>query len=412
MLTTTPPGRAAFPHARLRNDTRITAANALARTLKRWSLRNLCETKSFSLEINGEGHAALVDSEAGEDIRHPRAGYYYESSLIGSRVMPQRRKACKAARAGTCSLSVLSVSPKLRSSLMIDVSICMVSLDSRGVIAPCLDSIGASDRSVEYEIIDVDNGSTDGTCEWLAKNHPGVRLIRNDKNVGFTRATNQAIGVSSGRLILWLNTDTILRSDSLKKLVNFIDSNPKAGIVGPRLLNADGSFQPQCRRGMPTPWASLAYMLRLQRLWPRSEAANAYLLSHLSVDVSARVTAVSGACLLARREVWEEIGPLDEEIFGFGEDLDWCVRASNAGWEVWYEPASEVIHLKGQGGAHSKPFHKIWGIHQAMWVFYRKHLRHKYPAVFGAVVWLGIAGKLAATTAGTWVRRNVFPNNS
>jgi GT2 family glycosyltransferase len=294
-----------------------------------------------------------------------------------------------------------------RPSLMVDVSICTVSLNCRQVFADCLKSLQAADPSLTWEVINVDNASTDDTCEWLARDYPGLRVIRNDRNVGFSRATNQAIAAGSGRLILWLNTDTVLRQDSLRKLVDFLDTHPRVGIVGPKLLNADGSFQPQCRRGLPTPLASLAYLLGLHRLFPRWRAATGYLLSHLPADAATRVDAVSGACLLARREVWDAIGPLDEGIFGFGEDIDWCVRASQAGWEVWYYPASEIIHLKGQGGAHAKPYHKVWGIHQAMWVFYRKHLRMRYPRPFGILVWAGIATSLTVSAAIVWVRRRV-----
>lgn len=291
---------------------------------------------------------------------------------------------------------------------MVDVSICMVSLNCRKVIGPCLQSIAASDGSLTYEIIDVDNGSTDGTYEELLRSHPKVTLIRNNRNVGFTRATNQAIEVSGGGYILWLNTDTVLRRDTLRKLVDFLDTNPRAGIVGPRILNEDGSFQPQCRRGMPTPRASIAYFLRLGKLFPRSRAANAYLLSYLPIDETTRVTAVSGACLLARRKVLDDIGPLDEQIFGFGEDLDWCVRATKAGWAVWYYPATEILHLKGQGGAHSKPYHKIWGMHQAMWIFFGKHLATDYSGAVNVLVRTGIALSLGASITMAWVRRTIL----
>jgi GT2 family glycosyltransferase len=288
---------------------------------------------------------------------------------------------------------------------VVDVSICMVSLNAWSVLTDCLASIYASDPSVTYEIIVVDNGSTDDTKRLIAQHHPDVVFVANKQNIGFTRATNQAIGMSSGRYILWLNTDTILRYDTLRKLVSFLDDNPRVGVVGPKVLNADGSFQPQCRRGMPTPLSSLSYMIGLPAILPNSRLANGYLLSHLPNDREIQVAGVSGACLLARRALWEDIGPLDERIFGFGEDLDWCVRAAAKGWGVYYTPSAELTHLKGQGGAHSKPYHKIWGIHQAMWIFYTKHLASQYPGIVNGLVRTGIGLSLTGAIVRTALTR-------
>lgn len=290
---------------------------------------------------------------------------------------------------------------------MVDVSICMVSLNCWAVIQDCLDSLRASQPPVSYEVIVVDNASTDGTPDLIAEHYPEVRLVRNSGNVGFTKATNQGIVLSSGRYLLWLNTDTILRPDSLAEMCRFLDTHPRAGIVGPKVLNLDGSFQPQCKRGLPTPAASLCYILKLDRLLPNSRVAGQYLLTYLPVDQANQVAAVSGCCLLARREVWDAIGPLDEQIFAFGEDIDWCVRAQHAGWEVWYYPGSVITHLKGQGGVHAKPYHKAWGMHQGMWVFYRNHLMAHYSWLTTGIVWVSIWSKLALTTIAIWLRRKL-----
>jgi GT2 family glycosyltransferase len=285
-----------------------------------------------------------------------------------------------------------------------DISICMVSLDCRDVLRNCLDSLSASLFPLTYEIIIVDNASTDGTLSELETyNFPQLLLLKNDKNVGFTKATNQAIEMSSGKYLLWLNTDTILSPDALRLLWQYLEENPEIGIAGPKVLNRDGTFQPQCRRGLPTPWASLAYFLRLDRIWPEHAAIGQYLLTYLPIDKTCQVTAVSGCCLMARREVWESIGPLDEEIFAFGEDLDWCVQARQAGWEVWYYPQSVIVHLKGLGGVHTKPYHKSWGMHKGMWVFYRKHLISKSPWIITVFVCLGIVTSLIFSIISIWL---------
>lgn len=291
---------------------------------------------------------------------------------------------------------------------MIDISICMVSLNCWHVLKNCLDSLPQDESAFTYEVIIVDNASTDGTPDLIRQHFPDVHLIRNTYNAGFTRATNQGIEQSTGRYILWLNTDTILRPDSLQQLLQYMEEHPEVGIAGPKVLNPDGSFQPQCKRGMPTPLASLCYMLRLHQRWPNNPRIGQYLLTHLSPNRSHQVDAVSGCCLMARREVWNTIGPLDERIFAFGEDIDWCVRAHKAGWEIWYYPKSVITHLKGQGGVHAKPYHKAWGMHQGMWVFYRKHLMANYIWGVTLLVWLGVWSKLALTSVYIWFRRNVW----
>lgn len=292
---------------------------------------------------------------------------------------------------------------------MVDISICMVSLNCWAVLEDCLESLRDSRPAVSYEVIIVDNASTDGTPALIERHFPEVRLIRNHYNAGFTKATNQGIQQSSGRYILWLNTDTILRPGSLDTLHDFMEEHPEVGIAGPKVLNPDGSFQPQCKRGLPTPLASLSYMLGLHKLWPQNPQLGQYLLTHLPVDRASEVDAVSGCCLMARREVWDAIGPLDEQIFAFGEDIDWCVRAKRAGWQVWYYPASVIVHLKGQGGVHAKPYHKVWGMHHGMWIFYRKHLMTNYAWPITGLVWLGVWSKCILSSAAIWLRRTLRP---
>jgi GT2 family glycosyltransferase len=287
------------------------------------------------------------------------------------------------------------------------LSICMVSLNCRRVVEDCLVSLRKS-RFSDFEILCADNGSVDGTLEYL-RAQPDVKLIENGWNAGFTKGTNQGIAAGSGEYVLWLNTDTVLPEDALGKLIEFMEAHPRAAVAGPKVLNADGSFQPQCKRGVPTPFASLCYALGLDRIWPRNRSVSRYLLRSISEDDTSIVDAVSGCCLMTRRPAVHEVGPLDEEMFGFGEDIDWCVRATKAGWEVWYYPGSVITHLKGQGGAHSKPYRKIRAMHHCMWLFYKKHLRPTRPAPVTAMVALGIGASFVLQTAVTWTRRTLSP---
>lgn len=291
---------------------------------------------------------------------------------------------------------------------MVDISICMVTLNCWDVLHTCLDSIQCSEMDLTYEIILVDNGSTDGTCDRLRAIYPEVKLIENETNVGFLLGTNQCIRASEGRYILWLNPDTILRPDSLCKMVRAIEHRPHAGIAGPKVLNSDGSFQPQCKRGLPTPMASLCYLTRLDRLWPQHPVVGQYLLRSLHEDQPHEVDAVSGCCLMARREVVDQIGLLDENLKQWGEDIDWCVRARQAGWEVWYDPASVIIHLKGFGGRHHIPYHAARNMHQTMWLFYCKQFRSRSSLFTTAAVRVGISTSLAITLGTIWIKRNIL----
>jgi GT2 family glycosyltransferase len=291
---------------------------------------------------------------------------------------------------------------------MPDVSIAMVSLNCWGVLKDCLDSLRASDPSVTHELFLVDNGSTDGTRENARTQYPEATLIENSENAGFLKGTNQGIRLGRGRYVLWLNPDTILRPDSLRQMVGFLEAHPKAGIVGPRVLNADGSFQPQCKRGMPTPGASLAYYAKLDRLFPRNHTLGQYLLRYLPEDQANQVDAVSGCCLMARREVVDDIGLLDEDLKQWGEDIEWCVRAKKADWEVWYNPESVITHLKGKGGRHAVPYHVTKNMHYAMWVFYRKYFQAQSSPLTSAAVWTGIQGSLAGSLVRIWTARNVL----
>ena len=255
----------------------------------------------------------------------------------------------------------------------------------------------------------MDNNSTDATRERVRRDYPEVQLVENVDNVGFLVGTNQGIARSVGRYILWLNPDTLLRPDSLRQMVDFLEQHPKAGIVGPRVLNADGSFQPQCKRGMPTPAASLCYMLHIDRLLPNHPTAGQYLLRGLPDDQPNQVDAVSGCCLMTRRTVVEHVGPLDEELKQWGEDIEWCVRAHKMGWEVWYYPNSVITHLKGQSSRHNLPYRAARDMHTTMWLFYKKYFQPQSSPVTSAAVRAGIAGSLGLALSRIWISRHLRP---
>ena len=225
-----------------------------------------------------------------------------------------------------------------------DLSICLVPLNALVYLEPLLASIEQHTIGLSYEVIMVDNGSTDGTLEWVKEHHPEIQLIRNQANLGFTRGNNQAMALAKGDFLLLLNPDTLLTEDCFGPQIAYMRENPKVAITIPKVLNSDGSFQHQSRRGDARPAAVFGYFLKLGKLFPKNRALNGYLQSWLPEDEVAEVKAVSGSCMFIRRQVYEQIGGLDEQFFAYQEDSDYCMRARQAGWKVMYVPLSSIIH--------------------------------------------------------------------
>ena len=272
------------------------------------------------------------------------------------------------------------------------ISIVIVSLDCKRVLNNCLQSMYLHENMQDVELILVDNGSRDGTVEFVKKQFPLVQVIENHKNLGFSVAMNQGLRIARGEFLVWLNSDILFEERCIGQLVEVLRNDRKIGVVGPMVLNIDRSFQPQCRRGFPTPWAVFCHFSGLGRLFPHSRVLSGYYMSYLPPTRSASVVSVSGCCLSTRRDVIEKVGLIDENIFGFGEDLDWCVRVMKSGFVVRYFAERSIVHLKGQGGVHRFPMRKELSVHQAMRIFYRKHLREQYSSLKKFSVQVGLAG--------------------
>ena len=197
----------------------------------------------------------------------------------------------------------------------------------------------------------------------IAAEFSAVRLIRNTSNVGFARANNQGLAASSGRYVLLLNADTIVPEGALARLVAFMDAHPEAAACSPRLLRPDGTPQAYAYGCDPT----LGYLLRrgLKRLLFHQPLHDWAVSDVIAVDW------VSGACLLARREVVDRIGGLDEQIFMYFEDNDWCLRMRSAGWQVYYVPQVEITHLGGQSVAQNPAVRSAY--YRSLEYFYKKH---------------------------------------
>jgi GT2 family glycosyltransferase len=268
---------------------------------------------------------------------------------------------------------------------MMNLSICIVTLQARDYLRDCLHSIAKNPPSGEYEIIVVDNGSTDGTLDMLSGEFPQVQGIYNAQNKGYTAPMNQALRASRGAYVAQLNPDTLLNPGAFDELIGFLECHPEAGICGPKVLNPDGTLQGPCRRGESRPWAVITYFTGLYRLFPRSKFFGGYLMNYMDEDTTHEVAGVSGSCMLIRREVIRQIGYLDERFFAWQEDADYCFRARQAGWQVYYVPRARIVHYGGRGGSRIEPFRSILQWHKSYWLYYRKNLAKDY---FFVLNWL------------------------
>ena len=218
-----------------------------------------------------------------------------------------------------------------------DVSVVVVTYNALPWIEPCLESV----RGVPTVV--VDNGSTDGTVDIVQELFPDVQLVEQD-NRGLAAGWNAGIARTDGRYVLILNADAWLADDALDRLVAFADSRPDAAVVGPRLLNPDGTLQ-RSVRGFPTLWRLATEYFFLRKLAPRSQLLNGFYAGGFAHDEVREADFLMGACLLVRREAIDAVGPLDEAFFLFSEETDWCRRFRDAGWKVLFYPGAECVHV-------------------------------------------------------------------
>lgn len=247
----------------------------------------------------------------------------------------------------------------------LDLSIVIVNWNTRDLLVRCLGTLSSGAQGVSYEVVVVDNASTDGSRDGVKRDFPEVRLVSNTSNVGFCAATNQGIRASSGCYVLLLNSDTEVRDGALARMVGYMDRHAEVGIVGPKLRNRDGSLQLSC--GIPPSLSTeLFNKMLLHILFPF------YKLGDWDHRETRTVGWVSGACLMARRAMLDRIGLLDERMYMFYEDIELCLRARRRGWHVVYLPSSEVIHLGGQSV--QQDFGRMLVVSQrSTFYFFQKH---------------------------------------
>jgi GT2 family glycosyltransferase len=218
-----------------------------------------------------------------------------------------------------------------------DAAVVVVTYDALAWIEQCLASVAGE------QVVVVDNGSRDGTVGLVRERFPRVRVVESE-NRGLGAGWNLGIRETDSRYVLLLNADAWLLGDALARLVAFADTRPRAAVVGPRLLNTDGTLQ-RSVRGFPTLWRLATEYLFLRKLAPRTSALNGFYAGGFDHDEVREAEFVMGACMLVRREAIDEVGPLDEDFFLFSEETDWCYRFREARWQVVFFPGAECVHV-------------------------------------------------------------------
>jgi GT2 family glycosyltransferase len=231
-------------------------------------------------------------------------------------------------------------------SCVTDLSVSVVSYRTPGPLRDSLAALAAERESLDMDVTVVDNASGDGSVDMVERQFPWVRLIRNERNVGFGAAHNQALRQAGGRYWLVLNSDAAPLPGALRTLVAFMDAQSKVAVAGPKLRRANGSVQPS-RRRFPSAATLFLESTQLQRFWSDNAVLRRYYVEDRSDEDLQDVDWLVGACLCVRAAAAQQIGLFDERFFMYSEELDWCRRFRAAGWRISYVPSAEVVHLEG-----------------------------------------------------------------
>lgn len=262
---------------------------------------------------------------------------------------------------------------------MRDISVVIVDHNAHDYVRRAIDSLGATQR-YRLETVVVDNSPSPERCA-------GSDIYCTMENRGFGAGCNRGAALATGELLLFLNPDSELSPGALDAAADCLLTWPEAGAVGLRTFLPDGSEEPGCLRGTPTPGRALCYFLGLEKLFPRSRLCGGYHMTWLPRDKSAEVESVSGSFLLLRRSLFEELGGFDEVFFMYGEDLDLCCRVRKAGKKVVYCAEGSMLHHHGKSGRHPR---QTAAFYESMKIFYDKHLRERYGALTTAAVYAAV----------------------
>jgi GT2 family glycosyltransferase len=270
-------------------------------------------------------------------------------------------------------------------STAVDISVVIVAWNAKHYIELCLESLEKAPPRRSMEVLVIDNASADNTVEMVEEKFPWVKLIKSRENLGFAKGNNVVIRQCKGRYIALVNPDVIVFPGCLDALADFLDENPKVGNVGPRVFNPDMTQQSTCRK-FPTLWNNFCNATHLESLFKSRRFFAGEHMFYFAHDRTLPVDVIVGCFSMIRRETFDDVGLLDEGLFMYGDDVDWCRRAWNAGWQVVFYPGARAIHDRGKTTA---PYPVRFAIAQQRSVL---HYWKKHHTFFGV---LGIRGIMA-----------------
>jgi len=261
----------------------------------------------------------------------------------------------------------------------LDISVVIVGWNAKRYLELCLESLEKARPKRSMEVLVVDNASSDGSVEMIESKFPWVKLVKSNENLGFSRGNNLGIRQTQGRYVALVNPDVIVFPGCLDALADFLEQNPRVGNVGPRVLNPDMSLQSSCRR-FPTLWNNFCSSARLEQIFKGSQFFAGEHMFYFGHDRTLPVDVLVGCFSMIRREAFDSVGLLDENLFMYGDDVDWCRRAHNAGWEVVFYPGAQAIHDRGKITA---PFPVRFALAQQRSVLYYWSKHHGFWGALG-----------------------------
>jgi hypothetical protein len=287
---------------------------------------------------------------------------------------------------------------------MTDLSIIIVSFNTKPITERCLKSLRFNlvRYPINYEVIAVDNGSTDGSAQLLKtmkQSWPNLKIILSKKNLGFGRGNNLGLKLARGKYILYLNSDAIITDVDFNDLVNLFKIRPGVGALTVKVVLSNGKIDPASHRGFPTPWTSLTYFLGLERLFANviflNKVFGHYHLVDLNLDTIHEIEVPTGAFLMVRHKIVKKIGGFDTDYFAYGEDVEMAYQIGVAGFKILYYPLWSVLHLKSVSGLKKKTDPRLRAkirqhFYNAMKIFYRKHYEKKYPWIINQLIYSAI----------------------
>lgn len=290
----------------------------------------------------------------------------------------------------------------------LELSVIIVNYNVKHFLEQCLHSVRQALLKTSGEVIVIDNCSTDNSLSYLQPLFPEVRFVANKENLGFARACNQGLQMSTGRFVLFLNPDTIVPEDSFTTAIRFMDEHPEAGALGSKMLDGSGAFLKESKRAFPSPLTSLFKLFGLSKLFPRSAHFSRYHLGHLDENKHNEVDVLAGAYMLVRKEVLDETGGFDERFFMYGEDVDLSYRIQKSGRKNYYFAGSPIIHFKGES-TRKGSMNYVRMFYSAMSLFVRKHYGGSRAGLFSSLIHLAIWFRAGLSAIGQFIRRMGLP---